>query len=287
MILKRIGLLALLPLWIEAVEFQTVHSSIQTYAEHKTFTNSKQKTAGEIYGIGADIHIGASEYRFAYEKGFTDTIQPALDEDLRTDKLFLRYSYRFDDTFTVNVNYINVLNDNIAITDGGAAYGAGLTYCFSKQLSANLTQYYTDYDDFNVYQSDFRIDYKTKIEKIRIKLSSVTKYISIDEEKQNPFTKNAQNDYLTTAIELHSHYDTYHFGAVAYFGNRVFAVMNDGFKIQHHPLEFHKTFAVGVGKTIDDFIVRLQYIYQDATELPMNNEDVRVENVRLIVNYKF
>jgi len=48
------------------------------------------------------------------------------------------------------------------------------------------------------------------------------------------------------------------------------------------PLEFHKTFAMGVGKTIDDFIVRLQYIYQDATELPMNNEDVRVENVRLI-----
>jgi len=287
MILKRIGLLALLPLWIEAVEFQMVHSSAQLYVENKTFTNSKQKTDGKIIGIGADIHIDASEYRFAYEKGHTDTIQPLLDEDLRADKLFLRYAYRFDDTFTANANYINVLNDNIAITDGGVAFGAGLTYRFDKQFSANFTQYYTDYVDFNVYQSDFRIDYKTKIEKFRIKLSSVTKYISIDEENANPFTKNAQNNYLTTAIELHSHYDTYHFGAVAYFGNRVFAIMNDGFKIQHHPMEFHKTFAVGVGKTFGNTIVRLQYIYQDATELPMNNEDVRIENVRLIVNYKF
>ena len=281
------SLLTLLPLYTGAVEFQTVHSSAQLYMENKLFTGSKQKTDGKIVGIGADIHSGPSEYRFAFEKGFTDTLQPPLDEDLRTDKLFLRYAYRFNDTFTANVNYITILNDNIAITDGGAAYGAGLTCRFNKQTSANFTQYYTDYDDFNVYQSDFRLDFKTKINKVKIKLSSVTKYISIDEENKNPFTKNAQNDYLTTAIELHSHYESYHFGAVAYFGNRVFAIMNDGFKIQHHPMEFHRTYATGIGKTIGDYVVRLQYIYQEATELPFNNENVRIENVRLIVNYKF
>jgi hypothetical protein len=59
-------LLALLPLYTGAVEFQTVHSSAQLYMENKLFTGSKQKTDGKIVGIGADIHSGPSEYRFAF-----------------------------------------------------------------------------------------------------------------------------------------------------------------------------------------------------------------------------
>jgi len=270
-----------------AVEFQTIHSSVQLYVEDKRFENSKQKNDGNIYGVAADVHAGASEYRFAYEHGDTDTKKPPLSEDLKVDKLFLKYAYTFTEAFTANVNYINILHDNIAITDGGVVYGAGLTYTFNKKLSGNFTQFYTDYDDFNVYQSDLRIDYKMKIDMVRVKLSSVTKYINIDEEHRNTFTKNAQSDYLTSAVELHAHYKTWHFGTVGYFGKRAFAVMNDGFKIQHHAMEFDRTYAVGMGKTIGDFVVRLQYIYQRATELPMLNEGVKVKNTRVLVNYKF
>jgi len=254
---------------------------------NKTFEHSVQKTDGRVYGIGADIHFEASEYRFAYERAYTNTKKPSLDRDLKIDKLFLQYAYTFNDTFAANINYINILNDNIAITDGGKTYGAGLTYHFNKKLSANFTQYYTDYDDFNVYQSDLRMTYKTQINNIKIKLSSVTKYISIDEEQRNVFTKNAEEDYLTSAIEVHAHYASWHFGAVGYLGKRAFAIMNDGFKIQHHAMEFDRTYAVGIGKSIGDFVIRLQYIYQEATELPMLNEDVKVKNTRVIVNYKF
>lgn len=101
------------------------------------------------------------------------------------------------------------------------------------------------------------------------------------------FTKNADSKYFTTAIQAHAHYKTYHLGATAYFGKRAFAIMQDGFKIQHHAMEFDRTYAIGAGKTIGNFVVRAQYIYQRATELPMQNENVKVSTFRLITNYKF
>ena len=266
---------------------ETVHSSIITYIESKDFDNSVQKEDGKIYGIGADIHLNHSEYRFAYEHGDTNTKQPPLKEDLITDKLFLKYSYDFQNNFAFNINYINILNDNIAITDGGQTYGAGLSYKIKKNINSNFTQYYTNYDDFNVYQSDFTLDYKMKINDVKVKLTSITKYINLDEKNLNGFTKNAEDDYLTTGVKLHLHYEGYHFGAAAYFGKRVFAVIDDGFKIQHHAMEFDRTYAVGIGKNISDFVLRLQYIYSRAEELPMKNENVEISNVRVLLNYKF
>jgi len=117
---------------VYAIEFQTIHSSIHSYIENKTFENSKQKNDGVIFGVGADIHIGASEYKFTYEKGKTDTKKPPLDKDLKVDKLFLQYSYKFNEQISTNINYINI-NDNIAITDNGKAYGVGLSFRINKK----------------------------------------------------------------------------------------------------------------------------------------------------------
>nr|WP_321267350.1 hypothetical protein [uncultured Sulfurimonas sp.] len=266
---------------------QTIHSSISTYYENKTFTSSLQKKDGVVYGIGADVHIDNSEYKAAYEYATTNTKQPPLDKNLNLEKLFLRYGYSFNDKFQVNFNYINIIDDNIAITDNGKTYGVGLSYNFNKKLSTNFTQFYTDYEDFNVYQSDLKIDFKSEINKLKLKFSSITKYITIDEENLNTFTKNAADSYLTSGLKLHAHYETYHFGMGAYFGKRAFAIMNDGFKTQHHAMEFDRTYAVGAGKSISDFVLRFQYIYQRATELPNNNTNVEVNALRLIANYKF
>ncbi len=266
---------------------EPVHSSVSTYYENKTFSNSVQKKDGVVYGVGGDIHHNNSKYKFTYEHSKAATKQPPLDKDLKTDKLFLRYAYEFNNKIELNLNYIKIINDNIAITDKGKAYGLGLTYNFNKKVSANFTQFYTDYCDFNVYQSDLRVDYKLKIDPIKIKLSSITKYIKLEEENLNSFTKNAKDDYLTTALKLHAHYNSYHFGVGAYFGKRTFAIMQDGFKIQHHAMEFDRTYALGVGKNISDFVLRVQYIYQRAIELPMNNENVEISNIRLMANYRF
>jgi len=63
--------------------------------------------------------------------------------------------------------------------------------------------------------------------------------------------------------------------------------MDNGFKIQHHAMEFDRTYSVGVGKNISDFVMRFIYVYQRATELPPQNKNVEVETLRLLLNYKF
>ena len=141
--------------------------------------------------------------------------------------------------------------------------------------------------NFDVYQSDLTIGFRTKFDGVKLGISSITKYIDIDEDTRNSFTKNAANSYFTSGLKLHSHYKTYHFGVGAYFGKRAFAVMNDGFKIQHHAMEFDRTYAIGVGKSIGDFVVRTQYIYQRAEEMPVKNDNVKVQVFRFIANYKF
>ena len=265
---------------------EVVHSSLSTYLESKTFTNSKQKSDGKVIGVGADLHYKASAFKFAYEYGDTNTYQPPLNEDLKTQKLFLRYMYKINDKFAINVNYLKVLSDNIVVTDGGAAYGLGLTYKPMKNAGINFTQFYTRYDDFNVYQSDLSLAYIMKIQEVKVKFSVDTKYINLDIKNPTRFTNNAQNDYLTTGFKLHAHYSRYHVGGGFYMGKRVFGIMQDGFKIQHHAMEFDRTYFGGVGVNISDFVVRMQYIYQRATELPMSNENVEVSNVRLLLNYK-
>jgi len=287
MAIKYVLLLITLNTFAFALSQEVVHSSISAYAESKEYTNSVQKKDGLVYGVGADIHIGNAEYKIAYEQGGANTTAK-VPEDLEMSKLFFKFDYKFDKHFSANVNYLGVLSDNIAETDGGYAYGGGITYRFGKKLSLNFTEYFTIYNKFDVFQSDLRIDYKTKFDQVRVKFSSVTKYIYVEDGNlSSSFTKNADENYFTTGIQAHAHYKSYHLGATAYFGKRAFAIMQDGFKIQHHAMEFDRTYAIGAGKTFGDFILRAQYIYQRAEELPMSNEDVDVSTIRFITNYKF
>jgi len=270
---------------------ESIHSSASTYYENKTFKNSVQKEDGYVYGVGADIHYNNSAFKIAYEYGYTTTKQPPLQEDLNTKKIFFKYAYQFDRKFSLNVNYIGILEDNIAETDGGVTFGGGGTYTFTKNISLNFTEFYTDYKYFDVFQSDLRIDYKTRLNKVKIKLSSITKYISLyennDQREVLRFITNTQDNYLTSGFKFHIHYASYHLGGGAFFGKRAFAIMDDGFKTQHHAMEFDKTYAIGLGKNIYDFVLRAQYIYQRAEELPMKNKDVEVDNIRIIANYRF
>ncbi len=57
-----------------------------------------------------------------------------------------------------------------------------------KKVSLNLTQFYIDYKDFDIYQSDFKI----KLNGLKLKMSSITKYISLKDDNPNSFTKNAK-----------------------------------------------------------------------------------------------
>jgi len=277
----------LLSTYLFATLSETVHSSISTYYETKSYSNSKQKLDGKVYGVGADIHYKGSEYKLTYEKGGANTMQPPLSDDLRFKKLYLRYAYKFPNHLSINLNYISIIDDNIALTDGGRSYGLGFSYKIDPHNLFNITQYYSKYDDFKVYQSDARYDIFTQLSKGKVKFTIIGKYIKINETAFNAFTKNAKDHYSTLGLKIHTHYNTYHLGAGAYFGKRSFAIMNDGFKIQHHAMEFDRTYAIGLGKTFSKIIFRTQYIYQRAKELPIQNENVTIRNLRFILNYTF
>lgn len=266
---------------------ETVHSSVSAYYESRDYSNSLQKVDGEVYGVGIDFHHDDAEYKVTYEHGGATTKKPPLQKDLVNQKLFLRYRYNFENDLSLHINYIGIIEDNIAITDGGKGYGVGLAYQFSKGLTMDYTQYISDYEDFDTYQSDLRIDYKTRVSKVALKLSSISKYIYLKTQNVNSFTKNAQHSYFTSGLKLHAHYKSYHLGMGGYLGKRAFAIMNDGFKVQHHAMEFDRTYALGIGKSISAFVVRLQYIYQNATELPRDHQDVEVKIFRIVANYKF
>lgn len=264
-----------------------VKSSVTTSYEILDFKNSIQKNEGNRYSFGADIIVDASQYQLSYEKTITDTKKPPLTKDLQVSKLFAKYSYKLDNGVKVNFNHLNVLSDNIAITNHAKSYGIGVGYGFGKNYYVNFTQYYSDFRVFDVYQSDLKLDYKFALDDAKIKLTTIVKYLDLKDKNSNSFSKNADDDYVTLGLKIHTHYKDYHFGVGAFFGKRVFAVMNDGFKLQHHAMEFDKTYMVGVGKNIDNFMLMLKYVYQEATELPYKNDGVEVSNVVASLTYKF
>lgn len=96
---------------LEATQTEIIHSSVSVYGESKEFSNSVQKYDAKVYGVGADVHYGSSAYKVTYEMGETKTKQPPLKENLETQKIFARYAYNLSDSFTLNINYIKILQD--------------------------------------------------------------------------------------------------------------------------------------------------------------------------------
>lgn len=255
--------------------------------ESINFYNSKQKNSAYINGFGADIKSDKHFFKASYEHAKTDTKQPPMKLDVILDKLFTKYQYKISNNLKVNLNYINILSDNYAKTAHGQSYGAGFTYMY-KNAGFNFTQFYTNYNVFDAYQSDFTLSYKFKIQNVKVKLLSITKAIQLKNYKDSSYSNKAAQNYVTSGIKVKLKYKTYKFGAGVYFGKRVFAIMNDGFKIQHRAMEFHKTYGFSISKIFFKKLdLNAQYVYQEADELPANKKDVGVKNLKLIVTYKF
>lgn len=63
--------------------------------------------------------------------------------------------------------------------------------------------------------------------------------------------------------------------------------MQDGFGVQHHAMEFNETYMVGFGKHFGAADLTLRYIYQEAIEIPIQNDNVKVQNIGLVLRYRF
>ncbi len=63
--------------------------------------------------------------------------------------------------------------------------------------------------------------------------------------------------------------------------------MNDGLKVQHHSMEFKESYMFDMGKKFDNILVHLRYAKHKAKEVPIANDNVKVENISVEVEYKF
>ena len=258
------------------------NTTVKMSYENLNFDNSKTKEQGKVYGIVLNHKTEGALYQIAYEKTNTDTFQPPHPKDLHVNKYYLKYTHMLEGEQAFTVSYATIDDNLMKETDGGHIYSLGYKYgAFA------LTQYLSDYKNFNVYQTDVKYKFKKAFGEIHTSATLLGKYIHLQDRESNGFSKNAKEDYFTPGVKLHAHYDDYHMAVGAFFGKRVFAVMHDGFKVQHHAMEFNETYMFGFGKHFGDVDLNLKYVYQKATELPINNDNVKVQNIGLVLRYRF
>jgi len=276
--MKRLVLLGIVFLNIAHSENTTIKVSYGNL----NFDNSKKKDNGKVYGVALEHKTVDALYQVSYERTNTDTFQPPLSDDLNVDKYYFKYTSLWSDTTKFSLSYATINDNLMKETDGGNIYGLGYQY---KNFS--LTQYLSDYHHFDVYQTDIKYKFKKDFGTLHTSLILLSKYLYLDNKESNNFSKNAKKSYFSPGVKLHVHYGEYHLGAGAFFGERVFAVMNDGFKVQHHAMEFNETYMFGLGRHFNNIDINLKYIYQKATEIPIDNKNVKLKNIGLVMRYSF
>ena len=258
------------------------NTTLRVTYENFDFENSIKKDEGKRGGFILSHKIDDSLYQIAYEKTHTDTYKPPLTKDLHVDKYYFKYSHKLGAKHALSLSYATIDDNIIKETDGGHIYGLGYKYG-----AFGVTQYLSDYDNFNVYQTEMQYTFKKSFSKLKTKMTILGKYIHLQDKNSNPFSSNAKEDYFTPGVKLHAHYKAYHMGVGAFFGKRVFAVMNNGFKVQSHAMEFDKTYMIGFGKHFGDIDLSMKYVYQEANEIPNNNPNVEMQNIILQLGYRF
>jgi len=256
-------------------------SELKFNYEFLDFKNSKQKDDGRRYGVTVDHQDSVHHYQLYVEHTDTQT-KPVIPKDLSVNKYAFKYQYAMGKGERLSFVYTKIDDNLISEVDGGNIYGLGYKY---KAFS--MMQYLSDYDHFDVYQTDVKWRVKKTFSDVMVKGALMGKYIYLDDRMSNDFTKKTEQDYFTLGMKIHAEYQDWHMAAVGYVGDRIFAVMNEGLRVQHHAMEFEKSYMFSVGKKFDDFFVNVRYIKQYATEVPIENEDVEVSNIALSVAYTF
>jgi len=253
-------------------------NNIKINYETLNFTNSKKKEDGKRYGVEIDHEEKHHHLQFYYEKTKTNTTN-IVPEDLDVKKYTLKYQYKFSPKERVSLSYSQIDDNIMQETNGGHIYGIG----YSKN-GLGITQYLSDYPHFDVYQSDLKYSFK----KDGIKTTLLGKYIHLKDKNSNNFSRKAKTDYFTGGIKFHTHYNGFHLGAGAFLGTRMFAVMKEGFNVQHHAMEFKESYMIGVGHELgENMETHLRYGYHKAKEVPMDNDNVKVNNLSLDFVYRF
>lgn len=245
------------------------------------FDNSTQKKQGDRLGVDFWMQQADREYTFVFEKTNTNTYQPPLPNDLFVNKYAAKFRQRLSKAAAWQASLLHI-EDNLASTDSGTIYGIGFDY---KGL--HVVQFLSDYDRFKSYQTDVAMRSKYQIDSLLIKSALMFKYIRLQDKNSDAISAHADNSYLTPGLSVNLSKAAYFGGANAWLGKRAFAVMQDGLNIQHHGMEFDKTYSGYIGRRFGAFDATLRYIHMRATELPKWTRNVLVDVYMLTISYRF
>ena len=254
----------------------------------KDYSNSKTKVDGKTNNVGINFNYQNSYINLNYMKDEVNKEHPVTKksmEQLNVKKYNINYKYKVSDKLSLKANYIKII-DNLAPTDQGKIYGLGVKYNYFKGLGTSFDVYRSDYNNFNVNQYDLSIYKGFKIGEIKSKVTLIAKKIEIDGDKYGNYIFK-DKDYLTTGIKLNGSYNGYVGGIGAFFGKRIFSVLKDGTKVQHHAMEQDKTYMISFGKKFKNFDLIASYSYQNGKELPEKQNDVDTKVTSLMLKYKF
>lgn len=255
---------------------------------NKDYKNSFTKVDGDVIDVRYTHNYDLGDLSFGLQKDTVDrehSITNAALPTLRVKKYNALYNHHITNALDLKVSYIKII-DNLAPTDQGKIYGLGGAYKLPKGFGVELDLYRSDYEQFNVDQYNFTLFKKFKIDQLKGKFSIIGKSIHIDGDKYANYTFK-DKEYFTAGVKLGLNYQSYFGGVGAFFGKRMFTVLDDGQKVQHHAMEQDKTYMLSLGKKFEAFDIIAKYSFQNGKELPENRDDVDQEVVSLGLNIKF
>lgn len=263
------------------------NSEISTNYTYKDYINSKTKTKGKTFDYSFLHNFENSQITINFEDSLTkreNEITKAKLTSLEVEKLSFKYLYNLNEKYSVKTSFLNI-EDNLAPTDDGKTYGLGVINR-NNFFDIKIDTYLSDYEDFNVNQYDLIFVKKFKFNDINFMGQTGIKYIDINGSKYSNYTLK-DNYYTSYFLNLNANYNGFIFGLGFMNGDRLFAVQEDGLKVEHHALEQNKTYMVSLGKKFKNIDLISRYIYSNSNELPENRNDVKSKFFSLGLNYKF
>jgi hypothetical protein len=264
------------------------NSEISTNYTYKDYDNSKTKTYGKTLDYRFLHNFENSQIIINYEDSLTkreNEITKVKLTSLEVEKLSIKHLYNISDDVSFKTSFINI-EDNLAPTDNGKIYGLGFIKSINSSNEIKVDTYLSDYDDFNVNQYGLSFVKKIRFNDINFMGQIGIKYIDINGQNYGNYILK-DNYYTSYFLNLNANYNGFIFGLRFMNGDRLFAVQEEGLKVEHHALEQSKTYMISLGKKFNDIDIISRYIYSKSDELPENRDNVSSKFVLIGINYKF
>ncbi|MEA3352667.1 MAG: hypothetical protein U9Q33_02475 [Campylobacterota bacterium] len=269
----------------------SANTSINISQGEKDYTNSKKKIDGKTSSINISHKYKNGDILLGYLKDDVSLItNPKGDLDVK--KYNVKYQHNIIPKLNIKASYIKII-DNQAPTDQGKVYGIGTDYKITKGVGVKLEYYKSDYKPFNVNQYDLSIYKGFKLNNLKAKFTIGSKVIKIDGDTYNPDMPIAKQynfkdkSYNPIFVKMGLNYQGFTAGIGAFFGKRMFTVLDGGTKVQHHAMQQDKTYMLKLAKSFQNIQVGLKYSFQNGDELPENQKDVDTKVTSLFLQYKF